>query len=185
MVPPVASKHTAAAIEHQIVVAAELIHVGDRHTVTSRHAAEHLFAEALLAGDEGRRREIEDGLRAGANQLLDRVVMVAPALPEVAVVPDVLTDADAEPHAADVEHLRAVERLEVAVFVEDVVGGQQRFAESVLDFAATNERGGVEERPPFVGRIRLRQPDEDRWAVGQLPRQHPATAPSCAARSLR
>ena len=69
----------------------------------------------------------------GANQLLDRIVVVAAPLPEVAVVPDVLADADAEPPAADVEDLRAVERLEVAVLVEDVVGGQQRLAEALLD----------------------------------------------------
>ena len=56
------------------------------------------------------------------NELLDRIVMIAAALPEVAIVPDVFADADAEPASADVEHLGAVERLEVAVLVEDVVG---------------------------------------------------------------
>ena len=34
------------------------------------------------------------------------------------------------------EDLRAVERLEVAVLVEDVVGRQQRLAEALLDAAA-------------------------------------------------
>ena len=62
--------------------------------------------------------------------------MIAAALPEVAVVPDVLADADAEPAAAELEHLRAVERLEVAVLVEHVVGRQQRLAEALVDAAA-------------------------------------------------
>ena len=90
----------------------------------------------MLAGRERRRRQVDDRLGAGADQLLDRIVVVAAALPEVAIVPDVLADADAEPRAAEVEHLRAVERLEVAVLVEDVVGRQQRLAEALLDAAA-------------------------------------------------
>ena len=74
-----------------------------------------------------------------ADQLLDRIVVVAAALPEVAIVPDVLADADAEPPAAEVEDLRAVERLEVAVLVEDVVGRQERLAESPLDASVADE----------------------------------------------
>ncbi len=94
--------------------------------------------------------------------------MIAAALPEVAIVPDVLADADAEPHAAELENLRSVKRLEVAVLVEDVVGRQQRLAEALLDPAAPKERRRVEERPSFVRRIRLGQPDEHRRQPGQL-----------------
>ena len=75
-----------------------------------------------------------------ARQLLDRIVVIAAALPEVAIVPDVLADADAEPPAAELEDLRAVKRLEVAVLVEDVVGRQERLAEALLDASA---RGGA------------------------------------------
>ena len=76
----------------------------------------------------------------GAHQLLDRIVVVAAALPEVAIVPDVLADADAEPAPAELEDLRAVKRLEVAVLVEDVVGRQQRLAESLLDAPVAEQR---------------------------------------------
>ena len=74
------------------------------------------------------------------DQLFDRIVVIAPPLPEVAIVPDVLADADAEPPPAEIQHLRTVKRLEVAVLVEHVVGRQQRLAEAVLDAPAAQER---------------------------------------------
>ncbi len=123
----------AAAVEHEIVVAAELIHVGDRHVVLARHAAEHLLAPDVLAGRERRGRQVDDRRGAGIDQLFDRIVVIAAPLPEIAIVPDVLADADADPRAAEIEHLRAVKRLEVAILVEDVVGRQQRLAEAMLD----------------------------------------------------
>ena len=67
------------------------------------------------------------------------IVVIAAPLPEVAIVPDVFADADAQPTAADIERLRTVERLEVAVFVEDVVGRQQRLAEPRADLAALQQ----------------------------------------------
>ena len=95
-------------------------------------------------------------------------MVVAAALPEVAVVPDVLADADAEPRAGHVEHLRALERLEVAVLVEDVVGGQQRLAEALLHASAPQQRRAVVERATLVGRIGFRQPHQHRRTVGEF-----------------
>ena len=129
-------ERAAPAVEHQVVVAAELVDVDERHAVLARHAAEHLLAPLVLAGRERRRRQVDDRLGAGADQLLDRIVVIAAPLPEVAIVPDVFADADAEPPSGDLEDLRAVERLEVPVLVEDVVGRQQRLAEALLDASA-------------------------------------------------
>ena len=94
--------------------------------------------------------------------------MVAAALPEVAVVPHVLADADAESPAAQIEQLRAVERLEVAVLVKHVVGRQERLAEPLLGASASQQHGGVEERSAGVGRIRLGQTHEHGRLAGQL-----------------
>ena len=55
-----------------------------------------------------------------------------------------------------------MERLEVAILVEDVVGRKQRLAEPLVHRSAVEQHGAVEERPPFVGSIRLRQADEHR-----------------------
>ena len=97
MTAAVGVEGAAPAVEDEVVVAAELVDVGDRHAVLARHAAEHLFAPPVLAGRERRRRQLTIDVGAGADQFLDRIVVVAAALPEVAIVPDVLADADAEP----------------------------------------------------------------------------------------
>ena len=96
------------------------------------------------------------------DQLLDRIVVIAAAFPEVAIVPDVFADADAEPPAAEIEDLRPVERLEVAVLVEDVVGRAAAPCESAARPAVAQQHRAVEERPPFVGRVRLGQSDQHR-----------------------
>src|SRR5207253_1865671 len=53
---------TAAPVEHQIVVAAELVHVDDRDVVLLRAATEHLFATPVLARAERRGGEVDDDL---------------------------------------------------------------------------------------------------------------------------
>ena len=60
--------------------------------------------------------------------------------------PDILADRHADAAPGDDEHLAATARLEVAVFIEDIVGRQQRF-ECFADWlSALEQRGGVEER---------------------------------------
>ena len=134
----------------------------------------------MLAGREGRGRHVEDDSGAGGGELVDRIVMVTPPLPEVAIVPDVLADADPNARTGDVEQLRAVIRLEIAVFVEDVVGRQQRLAETVLDAAAAQQHRAVEERTPFIGRVRLGQTDQHRRKSGRVPREGVNRVPAAA-----
>src|SRR6185295_6177769 len=98
-----------------------------------RHAAEHSIAQLVFADFEGRRRQVDDRLRAGLRQLLDRIEVIPAALPEIAVVPDVFADADAELLAAELEDLVAAIRLEVPILVEHVVGRQQRLAKALAD----------------------------------------------------
>ena len=42
----------APSVEDQVVVAADLVHVGERDAVLTGHRAQHLLAQALLAGGE-------------------------------------------------------------------------------------------------------------------------------------
>ena len=136
--------------------------------VLPRHAAQHLFAAAILADRERRRGEVDDRVGAGAHQLFDRIVVIAAALPEVAIVPNILADTDAEPASAELEDLRAVVGLEVPVLVEYVVRGQQRFPKPLSDDALVQQHRGIEERPSRVGGIRLRQSDEYRRLIGEI-----------------
>ena len=59
----------------------------------------------LLSDGEGRCREIDNGVGASSHQFLHRVGMVAPALPEIAVVPDILADGDAKDGALEAQDL--------------------------------------------------------------------------------
>ena len=118
------------------------------------------------------------------DELLDRIVVIAPALPEIAVVPDVLADADAEPPPAELEHLRTVKRLEVAVLVEHVVGRQQRLAETLRDRAVVHEHGAVEERPSLVRRVRLGETDERRRQIARIACQLLEHLPAAAHESV-
>ncbi len=122
---------------------------------------------ACLPTENGDAERLTIACGAGANELLDRIVVVAAPLPEVAIVPDVFADADAEPASGDVQRLRAVKRLEVPILVEDVVGRQERLAKTMFDAAAAEKRRGVEQRSSLVRRIRLGQSDERRRAVGE------------------
>ena len=106
--------------------------------------------------------------------LLDGIAVVAPPLPEIAIVPDVLADADRAAAPADLQDAAAASRLEVAVLVEDVVGGQQRLAERPLDSPAAQQHRRVEQRAPVTRVILDRQADEHRRPGAQLRRQ---TAP--------
>src|SRR6266850_530329 len=135
-------------------------------------------ADAVLPGRERRRRKVEDDVSAGARELVDRVVMVAAPLPEIAVVPDILADADADAASGDVEELRPVKRLEVAVFVEDVVGRQQRLAEALLDAPSAEQCGAVEERPALIGWVALGKADENGRQIDGVPRERLERVPA-------
>src|SRR5437868_14918504 len=108
--------------------------------VLSRHAAQHLFATPMFADGEGRRGKIDDCVRAGLNELFDWIVAIPAALPEVAIVPDVFADADAEAVAAQMQNLRTAVPLGAPVLVEDVVGRQQRLAKALADAAPVQQR---------------------------------------------
>ena len=161
----------AAAVEDQVVVAADLVHVGDVHPMAAGEHAEHLLAHRLLAGRERRRRQVDEDAGAEALDGVDRIGQVARPLPEVAVVPDVLTNADRGAHPRHLERLEAGARLEVAILVEDVVGRQQALDEDAIDDAVPEQRGGVRKRPSRVRRVLDRQADEDRRLPGEIARQ--------------
>ena len=143
---PGKAERAAAAVENEVVVPAELIDVDDRHAVLGGHAREHLFAFRVLADRKRRRGKVDDRFGANSNELLDRIVVVPTPLPEVAIVPHVFTDADAEPSSGNFQRLRAVERLEVPILVEDVVGREKRLSKTMFDGTVAEKRRGIEQR---------------------------------------
>src|ERR1035438_6380624 len=146
-----AIESATAAVEEEVVVATNLVYRYQRQAVPPRHVAEHVLAEELLTHPERRGRKIQDGLRARSYQRLDGVPLIAAALPEIAIVPNVFTDADAEAAAMPIENLRAGRRFEVPVFVKDVVSGQQGLVEGRPDPAVLQQHRAVEQRAAAIG----------------------------------
>ena len=71
--------------------------IDQRQPVLPRHVAQHVLAQKLLARRRTARPRGSGWLpRRTCHQRLDGVVLVAAALPEIAVVPDVFADADAQ-----------------------------------------------------------------------------------------
>ena len=114
------TKPATAAVEDQVVVTAELIDVHQRHAICAPccSASSRRF---VFADRERRCREIDDDLRADTHEVLRRDRGDSAGVSEVAVVPDVFADADADARAGNVDHLRPWNGSKRAVFVEDVV----------------------------------------------------------------
>ena len=176
----VSRERAAAAVEDEVVVAAHLIHIEHRRVVLGCEASEHSFAQQILAGGERRRREIDDGFSARSGQVPNRVEVIAAPLPEIAIVPDVLADADAETPIANLEDFRTARRFEVPVLVEHVVGRKERLAEPLADRAVLQKHRGVEERASFIRAIRLRQADDDGGAVRERAGERRERVPAAA-----
>ncbi len=84
----------------------------------------------------------EDG-GAGLGEVLDRILAVEAALPELLVVPGVLADGEGDLVAAEIEECLALGGQEVAGLVEDVVSGQQHLRLREEDAAALDDGGAV------------------------------------------
>ena len=166
--PPLRVESRAAAVEDQVVVAAHLVHHHQRQAVFLGDVAEHLLAQHLFPHGERRSGEVDNGLGAGSGKNLDGIVVVAAALPEIAVVPDVFADADPQLAAIQLQDLRLRGRLEVAVFVEDVVGGQQRLVEDRPGLAVSQQHGAVEQGPAHLGGVHGGDAHQQRRPVRQL-----------------
>ena len=142
----------AGPVEHQIVLSADLVDEQQRAAPSPRGGRQHARAQMALFDGEGRGREVEDDLRAGAHQGLDRIGAVEPRRPEIGVVPDVLADGDPQGSPAERDGRDLGGRIEVAPLVEHVVRRQERLADDVRHPTAVDQRGAVVEPVP-VGRL--------------------------------
>ncbi len=114
-------------VEDEFVVGADLVDVDDGHVPAFGLVAEELVAVGIFAEDEGRCGDVEEDfsfrwLRRGAR---DGVEMIERALQELFIVPEVLADGDADGVIVDGRDFGIGAGLEVAGFVEDIVGGEE------------------------------------------------------------
>jgi hypothetical protein len=87
--------------------------------------------------------------------------------PERLVVPDVLADRHADPRAAKAQDERAIPRLRVAPFIEDVVGRKQALVVHGCDPAGAGRDRGVEDPAAQARRVLLERAEEPQRAAGR------------------
>ena len=135
-------EHHRRAVEDELVLAADEVHVDDRHRRVGGPGGEHRLALAQPARVVRRRVDVDDQLGAAGGLRDDRPGRA----------PRVLADRDADPDAADHEQ-RAVDgrRREVPLLVEHRVVREQVLAVDALHLAVRADRGGVVEVAAGLG----------------------------------
>ena len=123
----------AAAIEHELVLAADLVDVTYGDGVVCGARGQHVLPHGVLAHGVGRGVEVDRNLRPGQSLRLQRI----------AGIPDVFADADADEGAADAVDLVTLALLEVAVFIEHAVVRQVVLVVHVDEGTVVNDGGGV------------------------------------------
>ena len=84
---------------------------------------------------------------------------------EIVAAPDVFADGDAAAVAGDVERCAVFRRLEVARFVEDVVGGEECFVDFANGVSALEDCGGVA-KGATMARVHIHVADKQRDVSG-------------------
>ena len=127
-----------AAVEHQLVLAADLVDVHQRRVAVGGTGGEHPLPVGGLAGVVRRGVDVDGELGAAVSLDEERTIRA----------PDVLTDADADVDAADDVQLERVGHVaghEVAGLVEHGVVGQQPLAVRAEHPCVGTHGGGVEQ----------------------------------------
>jgi hypothetical protein len=83
-----------AAVEYQLIVPANLVHIHNGDVVTLGRARKQVTPELALAHVIRRRVDAQQHLRAGLREFFHGVAKVQTAIPELLVVPSVLADGD-------------------------------------------------------------------------------------------
>ena len=127
-----------AAVEDELVLAADLVDVDQRRVGVGGAGGQHPLAVGRLAAVVRRGVDVDRQLGAAVGLHGERTVGA----------PHVLADADADLDAADLvqlERIGLVAGREVAGLVEDGVVGQETLAVGADDLAAGADGGGVEQ----------------------------------------
>ena len=89
---PVGTEREARSVEHQAIVATNLVHHGNRNAIMPGDSRQHVLAKFALAQVERRSRDVQQNLPARPDEVLHRIDAVEATVPEVLVVPGVLAD---------------------------------------------------------------------------------------------
>ncbi len=137
----------AAAVEDQLVVAADGVAIDHGHGEVAGEGGDDAFAQVSLARIPGTGGEVDQEVDALAAEQGDGVHLVQALVAGGLVGPDVLADGHADAEAGVVHDGGGLGGLEVAVLVKHVVGGEQAFFRDLLYATVLAKGGGVEGAP--------------------------------------
>ena len=140
---PFVVEHDRGAVEHQLVLTTDLVDVDDCRVRVGGASAEHAFTLERLAGVERRCVDVDAEFGTGSCLFGNRAERA----------PDVLTDRDADLHAADhvqLQRIGLVTGREVARLVEDGGIGEQALVVPADDVTVRAHGRGVVEVPALV-----------------------------------
>ena len=126
-------EHEGAAVEHQLVLPADLVDIDERQSRLDHAGNGKLHALVVLVPFEGRAVDHDQQLGGRLLKALGNVLD-----------PHVFADHDTEAHALEVDRARQRPRLEDADFIENAVVGQLVLAAHRRHLAVRQKEGGVE-----------------------------------------
>ena len=151
-------EHEGGAVEHQLVLAADLVEIDQRQTALRYPRNREVEASLGLVAPIGRTVRHQQDFPAGLRDAFDDVG-----------APDILADGNADPHAVEHDRARHGSRREHAFLVEHAVVRQIDLEALGLDAAAAEQEIGVVELPLLhPGRA----DQQRRSVVGGLARQN-------------
>ena len=140
------------AVEHELVLPADQVHVDEREPVLGYALAHHVIADILLVYVVRRRVGDEQDARAGISRSARRMSVPgvganidahARTVARFGRAPHVLADVHAELHAVHCEDARRARRLEITLLVENGVVGEIMLVVDADHFAVAYHRSGV------------------------------------------
>ncbi|NBS93813.1 MAG: hypothetical protein EBT27_08835 [Betaproteobacteria bacterium] len=160
--------HQAAAVEHQLVLAAHRIDVDQRQASLGDTLPQHRFAGMRLVEVIRRRIEHDNALRTGRLKVGGDVRL-----------PDVLADRYADALARQLKHGGRAAFGKVALLVEHLGVGQMAFVRRGLHTPAKQQRGRVKQG--FAGPVRMAHQQRQRRLRRQLGQARRAVVKKMAA----
>src|SRR5580704_7816191 len=144
-------KHQAGTVEHETVVASDLVDENHWNLVLARNAGQHVAAKFALANPERRGGNIENEVPACPNEGFDRIDRIHLFGPETFVVPGIFANGQRHAIATERKQFLTFGGSEVAHLVEDVVGGEQHLRLEEGHLAVHEEGGGIHNCLAAVG----------------------------------
>ena len=147
---PTGVQHKAVAIKNQLIVPPDLIDVEHRASQALLGGPGQLPATFCLALAKGGGREVDQEIRLERLQLRDRIAERCAAAADFGFHPEVFAQGEPEALTAPAQQRGLITAVEIALFIKDVVTGQQTLARHQPPAVVLHQGHGIEQ-PPAAG----------------------------------